>query len=121
MLRFFEKLVDPFQPDGNTPPPASVRDYLIHNLRPFRRVILISLLFTVLNAGIEVWLIGYAGTLVDTLAISSPATLWATRGLELIAVALIVIVFSILWGVVSRYIFPQPAAWTYELAIMAFA
>lgn len=36
-------------------------------------------------------------------------------------VALIVIVFSILWGVVSRYIFPQPAAWTYELAIMSFA
>ncbi len=35
--------------------------------------------------------------------------------------ALLVIVFSILWGVVSRYIFPQPAAWTYELAIMAFA
>lgn len=35
--------------------------------------------------------------------------------------ALIVIVFSILWGVVSRYVFPQPAAWTYELAMMAFA
>ncbi|WP_275787026.1 TRAP transporter small permease [Pararhizobium gei] len=35
--------------------------------------------------------------------------------------ALIVIVFSILWGVVSRYIFPQPAAWTYELAILAFS
>ncbi|MDX3924651.1 MAG: TRAP transporter small permease subunit [Shinella sp.] len=36
-------------------------------------------------------------------------------------VALLAIVFSILWGVISRYIFPQPAAWTYELAIMAFA
>ena len=36
-------------------------------------------------------------------------------------VALLVIVFSILWGVVSRYVFPQPAAWTYELAMMAFA
>lgn len=35
--------------------------------------------------------------------------------------ALLVIVISILWGVISRYIFPQPAAWTYELAIMAFA
>lgn len=35
--------------------------------------------------------------------------------------ALIAIVFSILWGVVSRYIFPQPAAWTYELATMSFA
>ncbi|MDX0425585.1 TRAP transporter small permease [Sinorhizobium medicae] len=36
-------------------------------------------------------------------------------------VALIVVVFSILWGVASRYVFPQPAAWTYELAMMAFA
>lgn len=35
--------------------------------------------------------------------------------------ALVVIVFSILWGVVRRYIFPQPAAWTYELAMMSFA
>lgn len=44
------------------------------------------------------------------------------RADEAIGVAsLLVIVFSILWGVVSRYVFPQPAAWTYELAIMAFA
>lgn len=72
MLRFFQKLVDPFQPDGNTQPPASVWDYLVHNLRPFGWIIAVSLVFTVLNAGIEVWLIGYAGTLVDTLAASSP-------------------------------------------------
>jgi len=37
------------------------------------------------------------------------------------ALALIVVVGSILWGVVSRYVFPQPAAWTYEIAVMAFA
>ena len=36
-------------------------------------------------------------------------------------VALLAIVGSILWGVVSRYVFPQPAAWTYEIAVIAFA
>jgi len=35
-------------------------------------------------------------------------------------VCLIIIVGAILWGVVSRYVFPQPAAWTYEVAVIAF-
>ncbi|EWY38641.1 C4-dicarboxylate ABC transporter permease [Skermanella stibiiresistens SB22] len=34
---------------------------------------------------------------------------------------LLVIVGSILWGVLSRYLFPQPAAWAYELSVIAFA
>ena len=67
MLRFFQRLADPFQSDGNTQPPASVWAYLVHNLKPFRAIIAVSLLFTLFNAGIEVWLIGYAGTLVDRL------------------------------------------------------
>ena len=43
MLRFFQKLVDPFVPDGNTQPPADVWAYLRHNLKPFRWVIAVSL------------------------------------------------------------------------------
>ncbi len=53
----------------------------------------------------------------ETIPLFSPR-----RADEAIGVAaLLVIVFSILWGVVSRYVFPQPAAWTYELAMMVFA
>lgn len=41
---------------------------------------------------------------------------------ELIGVvALLAIIFAIVWGVVSRYVLPRPAAWTYEIASMAFA
>jgi TRAP-type C4-dicarboxylate transport system permease small subunit len=41
---------------------------------------------------------------------------------EVIATAaLCVIVFSVTWGVISRYILPQPATWTYEIATLAFA
>ena len=35
-------------------------------------------------------------------------------------VALLGVLGSILWGVVSRYIFPQPATWTYEIALLTF-
>ncbi len=34
--------------------------------------------------------------------------------------ALLAILGSILWGVISRYIFPQPATWTYEIALLTF-
>lgn len=30
------------------------------------------------------------------------------------------IVLSITWGVVTRYLFPQPASWTFEVAVIAF-
>src|SRR5690349_1825118 len=40
---------------------------------------------------------------------------------EAIAVAcMLAIVFSITWGVVTRYLLPQPAAWTFEAAVIAF-
>lgn len=35
-------------------------------------------------------------------------------------IALLAILGSILWGVISRYIFPQPATWTYEIALLTF-
>lgn len=41
---------------------------------------------------------------------------------EMIAIAcLIVIVAAVSWGVITRYILPQPAAWTYEVATIGFA
>ncbi len=40
---------------------------------------------------------------------------------EAIGVAcMLAIVFSISWGVVTRYMFPQPASWTFEAAVIAF-
>ncbi len=102
MLRLFQRLVDPFQPDGNAQPAGNVWAYLKQNLKPFRWVIGVSLVFTMLNAGIEVWLIGYAGSLVDTLATSSPATLWAERGTELLLVALVIVLARPVTGLIRE-------------------
>jgi TRAP-type C4-dicarboxylate transport system permease small subunit len=35
--------------------------------------------------------------------------------------ALVMTVGSVLWGVLTRYLFPQPAAWSYEVATIGFA
>jgi ATP-binding cassette subfamily B multidrug efflux pump len=102
MFSFLEKLVDPFQADGDAQPAAGVWSYLVQNLKPFRWVILASLVLTVIGSSIEVWLIGYTGTLVDTLATSSPATFFVDRGGELFLVALVIIVARPLAGLVRE-------------------
>jgi ATP-binding cassette subfamily B multidrug efflux pump len=91
VLGLFENPVNPF-PTGNAPTPdASVRRFLLKELRPLRLVVVAAVATTILCAAIEVWLIGYAGRLVDTLAAASPNTLWARHGAELLAVAVFVL------------------------------
>ena len=92
MFRRFQKLADPFQSYAAATPPDRVWPFLVQHLRPLRRVIAMSLVLAVIGAGIEVWLIGYAGTLVDTLAATSPAQLWAEHGMELLGVAALVLI-----------------------------
>jgi ATP-binding cassette subfamily B multidrug efflux pump len=86
MFRFLASLADPFAPD-DTAPPQGALGFLAHHLKPFRWVIGASLAATIVSAGLEIWLIGYAGGLVDTLAASEPAAFWAAHGLELIGAA----------------------------------
>ncbi|MEJ1156720.1 TRAP transporter small permease [Prosthecomicrobium sp. N25] len=46
--------------------------------------------------------------------------LWRTE--EVVAgLAMVVVIGSVLWGVLTRYVFPQPAAWSYEVATIGFA
>src|SRR4051794_27684627 len=92
MFRRFQKLADPFIAFDDGTPPNRVWPFLVQHLAPLRHIIAISLVLSVIGAGIEVWLIGYAGTLVDTLAATTPAQLWALHGTELIAVAAVVLI-----------------------------
>lgn len=47
---------------------------------------------------------------------------WLNRWEELVAGLALGVVFSaVVWGVIARYILPQPAAWSNELATIGFA
>ncbi len=91
MFRLLENAIDPFQSHEVHTPPAGAWSFLLRTFRPLRPVVVASLAFTVAAAAIEVWLIGYAGRLVDTLAATPPGRLWATHGGGLLAVAALVL------------------------------
>jgi len=96
LFRLLENSADPFRPGGlPTPgtPPATARRFLIREFRPLRLVVVFALATTAAAAAIEVWLIGYAGRLVDLLAGTSRERFWAEhgRGLALAAVLVLLV------------------------------
>ncbi|MEV4539671.1 ABC transporter ATP-binding protein [Asanoa sp. NPDC049518] len=91
MLGLFENSVDPFPTSETGTPTGTVRRFLLTEFRPLRPVVAASVAITLLCAAIEVWLIWYAGSLVDTLAAGSPQTLWADHGAELVTVVVLVL------------------------------
>ncbi|MEK1897257.1 MAG: ABC transporter ATP-binding protein [Rhizobium sp.] len=92
MFRRFEKLIDPFQCYPCNTPPDRVWPFIFSALRPLRCVVAASLMLTAVGAILEVWLIGYSGRLVDTLAATRPGELWAGHGTELLVAALLLLV-----------------------------
>jgi ATP-binding cassette, subfamily B, multidrug efflux pump len=92
VFALFENPADPFPTTDNRTPAADVRRFILTEFRPLRPVVLASVAITLVCVAIEVWLIWYAGQLVDTLAAGSPETLWADHGTELLAVAVLVLV-----------------------------
>jgi len=92
MFRFFEKLVDPYQPYplSNTPPRllgAFLREYLL----PFKKIFWFLGCFSAVVAAIEIGLIWYLGRLITLLSYTTPAMFWAAHKVELISVAVFIL------------------------------
>ena len=81
---------DPFLLDGGLK--SAVGPHLRDIARPFRAVMVTTVLLAGAGAALEVWLIWYAGHVVDLLATDSPATLFARHGRELLGAAALVLV-----------------------------
>ena len=92
MFRFFEGLVDPYTAYQETDtPPKRLYPFLRAYAEPFKRVFAFTALGSIIIAGVEIWLLGYVGRLVDTLSSGSPAEIWARYGVEFILVALFIL------------------------------
>lgn len=93
MFQFLSTIVNPYVHFTNATPPQLPWAFIAQNLKPFWRIITISLLLTVISASLEVWLIGYAGRLVDSLSTTAPEQLWQQHGTEfLMVIGLILVV-----------------------------
>ena len=93
MFRFFEGLVDPYQPYArNNTPPRQLWPFLKEYIHPFRKVFAATAVLSVVAASLDVAMIWYVGRLVDLLAQGTPAQVWAEYGSEITAVALFVLI-----------------------------
>ncbi len=102
MFKFFEGLIDPYQPYPiSDTPPTRLWPFLAEYVRPFRKIFLVTGIISALNAMLEVALIWYMGRIVDVLAASQPAQIWADYGREILMVGLAVLLAKPMIGAVG--------------------
>ncbi len=102
MLKFFEGLIDPYQPYPHSDtPPRRLWPFLAEYVRPFRRIFMVTGVISALNAIFEVGLIWYMGRIVDVLAGGQPAQIWAEYGHEIMLVGLVVLLVKPAIGAVG--------------------
>ena len=88
---FFLELGRPYQL-SDTPPSRKIWPYMKSHLKPLRAIIIGSVVCTILAATIEVWLIQYAGQIIDLLSEHSPQEIWQKEGVNF-AIAAAIITF----------------------------
>lgn len=92
MLKFFEKLIQPFPPEHPEQPPAGLYAFCRHYTRGLEGSLLAMSLLTALLAVLEVWMFSFMGSLVDWLSTSTPEALLQERGPQLIMMSVVVLV-----------------------------
>lgn len=91
ITRWFLNCFDPYDLSDSVPQ-KQLLPYLKSHVKPMRYVIAASVLATIIAAGIEVWLIQYAGKVVDILSATNPADLWADQGTGLLMAAMVILI-----------------------------
>jgi ATP-binding cassette, subfamily B, multidrug efflux pump len=98
-FRRLERLVDPFAPGPEGPPPARLRPFLVEAMWPYRRVFATLGVTGFLVALMETGLIFYSGRVIDLMAEAGPDALFLRHGLELaFAVAFILLLRPLVIG-----------------------
>jgi len=89
MLRFFEKLTNPFPAAEPQQPPRGLLAFCLHYSKGMGWPLVAMATLTALIAMLEVSLFGFMGQLVDWLIEKDPQTLWQTEGKTLLTMGLL--------------------------------
>jgi ATP-binding cassette subfamily B multidrug efflux pump len=108
MFRFFETLIDPYQPyDDEAEFPDRLAAFYLRFLWPARWVIAGSMLLSLIFALTEAALARFAGQLVDMLSNTAPAAVWADHGPAFVWMAAVVFLLRPLVRVLESFVSGQ--------------
>ncbi len=91
IFRFFETLINPFAEHAAETPPRDFLPYMLTQLRPFGRVLMVIATVSLFVAIAEVALVMYTGRLVDLMAEAGVRSFWNAHWLEVTIVALLIL------------------------------
>ncbi len=91
MLSYFERLLNPFPKEPPKVAPKSVREFVWNATKGSRRFYLALTIVTALIGAFEALLFSFMGKVVDWIATTAPAQLWAERGNDLLLLSALLI------------------------------
>ena len=92
MFRFFENLIDPYQPyDERVEFPDRLIPFYLHLLKPAWKIVALSMLFGLVIAVIEILIIRFGAQLVDLMTTTPPEQFWDEHGTTVLIMALVVL------------------------------
>ena len=91
MFRWFENRLDPFPPQEPQRPPDTLIAFCLHYTRGAWPYLMAATVLMALIAGIEVWMFGFLGNIVDWLAGQDRETFLADQGWKLAGMAFVVL------------------------------
>jgi len=101
VYKYFENLVDPYTSYAeDDAPPRRLWPFLKRYLKPFHKVLVITGVFSIITAFVEIGLIWYLGRIVDLLEVTGTTDFWSNYGLEMaLAGGFLLLVRPVLQGV----------------------
>ena len=102
MFAYFERLFDPFAPDGIERPPAATAAFFRHFLRPIRGLLVAILAVSGIAAVAEMSLYAFLGLLVEWMTVTDRPVFLETYGAALIVMGVIGIVVRPAAVLISR-------------------
>ena len=88
MFKYFENLIDPYQPYAPVDkPPKRLFAFMWSYLHPFKRLFWVVGALSLIGAAVEIVMIFYVGRLVDLMATSGAAAFWHDNGVEMLLMA----------------------------------
>ena len=98
LFRLFERFVDPLPQEAPDTPPGRLAPFVWHYVRPFRYLLLVSILTSALIGFIEVYAFELVGDVIRWMGESGRDGFWAAHGRE---VAFVAILIAVIWPVMS--------------------